>query len=356
MRFHRFIASLAMAALSLTWLPSSAQAAPIVVPSPPREGTISVPSAPPVSADGWVLYDADADLILSSSSSDLELPLASTTKMMTALVALKYGALNEFTIVSERAAAVGEAEIGLVPGERLRLSDLLTAIVARSANDAAMAMAEHLGGTVEGFVDMMNEEADLMGLDHTSFTNPHGLDEPGHYSSPGDLLELGRAVMAYPEYRERAGLLEADFPDAPDGTQRVVTTTNLMLESYPGTIGVKTGFTNRAGLVFVAAAVREGRTLFAVVMGSEGRRAHFSDASTLLDWGYERFRAVALVGSGSYQPPEPERVVGPEPEPVPDADPEPVVVTNNRGADGEPPAMAGALGWVGTLVGRLIGG
>lgn len=348
----RFVAAVALAATCLALLPPPAGAAPLVIPAPPREGGLAIPEAPTVSAPSWLVYDADADLVLASSFQDEERPMASTTKIMTALVTLRYGDLEDFVTVSQRAADVGEAEVGLLPGERLPLSVLLTALVVRSANDAAMAVAEHIGGTVEGFVDMMNSEAEAMGLEHTHFENPHGLDGEAHYSSAADLLEMSLAVMSYPEFRQRAIILETDFPTAPDGTERSLATTNLMLETYPGTIGVKTGYTGRAGLVFASAARREGRTLFAVVMGSEGERAHFSDARVLLDWGFERFRSVALVGAGSYEPPQPVRVVEAEPEPPH----EPVVETHVRRPDGDPPSLAEAWGWLARMRDRITDG
>lgn len=351
MRLIRLVAFLAALTVSTLWFAPPVHAAPLVIPAPPREG-IPVPNDPPVTADSWVLYDADAELVLGSSAVDVERPMASTTKIMTAIVALKYGDLTDRVRISAEAAAVGEAEVGLVTGERVTLGRLLTALVVRSANDAAMAVAQHIGGSVDGFVEMMNREAESMGLGDTHFTNPHGLDTENHHASSADLLEMSLVAMSYPEFRERAALLEAEFPDAPDGTPRHLEATNLMLETYPGTIGVKTGYTGEAGLVFAAAAVREGRTLFAVVMGSEGQRAHFADAGVLFDWGYERFRSVAVVGAGTYEPPEPVRVVEAEPE----EPPPPVVVTRVRQADGEPPALIQALGWVGRILERVVNG
>lgn len=346
MRSNKLVAALLMAVVFLGAMPA-ATAAPLQVPAPPREGGLVEPYPPTVSAPAWILYDADAGLVLGERAADDRRPMASTTKMMTALVILKHGDLDERVTVSEGAAGVGEAEVGLVPGETIRLGDLLTALVVRSANDAAVAAAEHIGGSVAGFVELMNQEARALGLDNTSFSNPHGLDADGHYSSARDLLDTALAAMAYPEFRERAALLEGRFPPAPDGTPRTLHSTNLMLETYPGTIGVKTGFTGRAGLVFVAGAVREGRTLFVAVMGSEGQRGHFEDARRLLDWGFERFRSVALVGDGSYRPPEPVRLVEAEPEPEPE--PEPVVETRIRHTDGELLRLPGALAWVGRL-------
>lgn len=352
MRSRRLAAVVAVAAILSTWVGAAAEAAPLRVPNPPREAGLVTPPVPTVSAASWILYDADAELVLAANEPEAERPMASTTKIMTALLALKYGDLDELVEVSQRAADVGEAEVGLVPGEKLPLRMLVQALVIRSANDAAMAVAEHIGGTVEAFVEMMNAEAEAMGLEHTHFANPHGLDGENHYSSASDLLQMGLAAMSYPEFREWATTKEMDFPDAPDGTERYLQTTNIMLDTYPGTIGIKTGFTGRAGLVFVTGAVRDGRTLFAVVMGSEGERAHFADASRLLDWGFEHFKPVAMVSSGTYEPPEPVRLVEEEPEP----EPEPVVVTNVRRVDSQPPQLLEAFGWIANVLERRTGG
>lgn len=347
-------AVLVAAVLSLGSWPAAATAAPLLVPSPPRPSGVAATTAPDVSAQSWILYDADAGVTLGSRAADDERAMASTTKMMTAYLALKYGDLDDPVTVSQRAADVGEAEVGLLAGETIPLRLLVSALVVRSANDAAMAVAEHISGSVEDFVDLMNDEAAALGLSHTHFANPHGLDADGHYSSARDLLTLGLAAMAFPEYREMALTETKAFPDAPDGTKRQITSTNRLLEEYPGTIGVKTGYTNRALLVMVAAAEQDGRTLFTVVMGSEGAGGHFVDAATLMDWGFDHFREVALVaGTNQFDPPEPDRVVEAAPEPEPE--PEPVVVENLRRSD-PPPGLAAALGWVGQVLESLNSG
>ena len=348
-------AALLAVAVSLSTLPGAALAAPLVVPAPPRPGGVAAPTPPEVSAGSWILYDADAGVVLGSKQADDERAMASTTKIMTAYLALKYGNLNDMVRISQRAADVGEAEIGLLPGESLPLRLLVTALVVRSANDAAMAVAEHIGGSVEGFVEMMNNEARELGLEHTHFVNPHGLDADGHYSSARDLLTMGVAVMGFPEFRDMALVELQTFPEAPDGTKRQIRATNKLLEEYPGALGVKTGFTGRALLVMVAAAQQDGRTLFSVVMGSEGAGGHFQDAAALMDWGFDHFGEVSVMaGSERFDPPEPERLVEAEPEPEPD--PEPIVVETLRRSEVEPPGLAAALGWVGHIVGTLTGG
>lgn len=270
------------------WAPAALATPAGALPPPPREG-VPVPTPPTVTAAAWILYDDTHDMELASLQPDSQRAMASTTKIMTALVALRHGNLDDRVVVSERAASVGEAEAGLHPGEVFSLRQLVSALTVRSANDAAMAVAEAVGGSVEGFVELMNQEAAAMGLQHTHFANPHGLDAPGHYSSPRDLLTLAREAMADPFFAQLASTKELSLPTAPDGAERRLVSTNRLLTDYPGAIGVKTGYTGQAGLVLVAAAERDGRRLYAVVMGANGSRAHFADAATLLDYGFSSF-------------------------------------------------------------------
>lgn len=277
---------LLVAVIALLAIAPAATASLPLEPLPPRPGWLVAP-APPVSAPSWILFDESSDWLIAAHDPDVQRPLASTTKMMTALVAADRSSFDERVTVSANAAEAGEAEIGLVAGEVVSMGDLLSAILIRSANDAAEAIAEHVGGSIEGFAELMNQKAAEMGLTNSHFVNPHGLDAPGHYSSAMDLCQIARAVLANPQLAAMVRSASVDFPPAPDGTLRGGSTTNNLLESYEGAIGVKTGFTIEASLVLVAAAERDGRRLLAVVMGSEGIGGHFADAAALLDYGFE---------------------------------------------------------------------
>ena len=268
-------------------------------PLPPREGW-ALGDPPQVSALSWIVYDATADWVIASVGADSRRSPASTTKMMTALVAWDHLAMDELVTVSQTAADVGEAEIGLVPGEQIPARDLYAAMLIRSANDAAMAVAEHVGGSVTGFAQMMSEKADELGLTNSHFLNPHGLDDPDHYSSAADLLTIERALLAIPELASMVRSLSFAFPLAPDGTVRGGDATNHLLTRYEGAIGVKTGFTFTAGLVLAAAAQRGDRLLMAVVMGSEGEGGHFVDATALLDYGFSNARILPVIQGLSY--------------------------------------------------------
>jgi D-alanyl-D-alanine carboxypeptidase (penicillin-binding protein 5/6) len=291
MRRLSWAVAVAVAAWSLA--PAAAAA-----PLPPIE-RLPIPPPPTVTAASWILYDAGIDTVLAGFETDSERPMASTTKIMTALVAYDAVRPGQRTVVSARADRVGESEIGLVQGESVEVEPLIDALLIRSGNDAAIAVAEALGDSVEGFVDLMNQRAAALGLEHTHFENPHGLDENGHYSSARDLLLMALAAMDEPRFAEAVATRRMRLPDAPDGTERIAETTNQLLFDYPGAIGVKTGFTFRAGLVLVASAERDGRRLYAVVMGSEGPGAHFDDARRLLDYGFQDLRLVATITQGA---------------------------------------------------------
>jgi D-alanyl-D-alanine carboxypeptidase len=217
---------------------------------------------------------------------------------MTVLLAMERGHPDDKVTISEEAAGTGGQEIGLVAGETVELRALVRAALIRSGNDAAAAIAEHIGGSIDGFVALMNQRAAELGMTNTRFANPHGLDEQGHYSSPRDMLALARVAMEIPEFEEIARSRVMVFPDSPTGSQRTATNTNRILNSYEGSIGVKTGETPNAGLTYVGAAERNGRRLYVVVFNSVGRRAHFADAITLFEWGFDDLRINGTLSAG----------------------------------------------------------
>ncbi|HEY5890616.1 MAG TPA: D-alanyl-D-alanine carboxypeptidase family protein [Acidimicrobiia bacterium] len=300
---------LAVAALSGLVLPASA--APLTYPVQ-IDDPWPVPNAPHPTAPSWLVYDANADAILASRNSNDERAIASVTKIMTGLVVMEYGHPDELVTVSEKAAATGEKEIELEAGEQVTVEQLFKALMIHSANDAATALAEHIGGSVDGFVGLMNARVAELGLEHTNFANPHGLDAANHYSSARDLVVLAREAMAYPEFAEAVRSRSYVFPPAPDGTARIAQTTNLMLGEYEGMAGIKTGFTFQALLTFVAAAERDGRMIYVVVLGSEGRRQHFADAELLFDYAFDDMPYYQMLSSGQpYDSPQPRVAPGP---------------------------------------------
>ncbi len=240
------------------------------------------PELPEPSAVSWVLYDARSGFVLAEHEADVERPMASVTKVMTALVVRERAGLHERTRISQDAVAVGESEVGLVAGERWEVEELLEAMLVRSANDAAVALAEHVAGSVEEFAALMNAKAAEMGLAHSSFTNPHGLDDDDHYSSAMDLVHIAGAALDDPVLARMVRTRLIKFKPDPGGRERKVRNTNRLLGVFPGVVGMKTGFTNRAGRVLISVLEQGDRTLIAVVMGSED---HFADSRELLEFG-----------------------------------------------------------------------
>lgn len=286
-----------LAAFLTVTLALPAWAAPFAFP--PRNQDGFPHGGPPyVTASAWIIYDETTDMVLASSNAENSRPMASITKIMTVLLALEQGNLSDQVLISEKAAGTGGQEIGLVAGETVPLSALVRAAMIRSGNDSAAAIAEHIGGSIDGFVDMMNERAVELGMNDTRFANPHGLDTEDHYSTPRDMLIVSRQAMSIPEFAEIARARMMVFPDSPSGTARSASNTNRILNSYEGTIGIKTGETPNAGLTYVGAAERDGRRLFVVVFNSVGERAHFADAISLFDWGFEDLRINGTLYAG----------------------------------------------------------
>ncbi|PKQ38783.1 MAG: hypothetical protein CVT59_01500 [Actinobacteria bacterium HGW-Actinobacteria-1] len=240
---------------------------------------MTTPSAVLETADGQLLWARDARA---------ERAMASTTKIMTAIVVLEaVSDLSEMVTVPAEAASVGEADVGLRTGQKLTVRQLLEAMLVHSGNDAATTLAVHVGGSIPGFVDLMNEKALSLDLEHTQFTNPHGLDASGHHTSAADLATMAQYAMQKPAFREMVGEKTVSVP-AGNVTKRF-DASNLLLGTYEGATGVKTGWTNDAGYCLVASAKRGGIELFAVILGTKTENARFVQAKRLLDWGFAHY-------------------------------------------------------------------
>ncbi|MBA3348137.1 MAG: D-alanyl-D-alanine carboxypeptidase [Actinobacteria bacterium] len=250
---------------------------------------------PPVLAKAYLVQNAGTGEVLAVSDGRRRLPIASITKLMTALVTLERARLDEVVTVTQRAAAIGESSIDLRPGERVSVADLLRAALVQSANDAANALAAHVGGgSIAAFVDLMNARALELGLTDTHFVNPDGLDAPGHVSSARDVTKLARVAMRKPFIRETVRLVTAE------AAGRRLTTWNDLLTQYPRVFGVKTGHTNGAGWSEVAAARGGGVTIYATLLGGATRDGRNADLAALLGWGLRQYRKAWTI--------EPDRV------------------------------------------------
>jgi D-alanyl-D-alanine carboxypeptidase len=236
----------------------------------------------------------DGGRILFQRAADKELPNASTTKMVTALVVARAGGLDDTVTVSQHAAGTGEGGFDLVAGESYTVLDLLYALLLSSSNDAAVALAEHVAGSEDAFVARMNDLVARLGLHRTRFATPHGLDAPRHYSSARDLARIATALLEHEDLAEVVATRTTTVA-TPGGPERIENT-NPLLKGYRGAVGVKTGSTEEAGDVLAAAAVRNGRRLVAVALGSKDASR---DAARLLDYGFARLSRTVLVERGT---------------------------------------------------------
>ncbi len=314
---RRLLAAVALIALVLapaTLLASAGPRASIPPPTPvPPNGRLSpfprvlhtpadpIP-APDLAADGALLADLDTGSILYERAVDTPRPIASVTKIMTALLVVERTRPTDVVTVAPEAVFARDdygagSTLGLRAGERLRVEDLLYGLVLGSANDAAEALAIHVSGSVRAFVADMNVRAQGLGMGRTTFASPHGLDDDG-VSTPRDLLRLARAAASHPSFAAIAASRSHTIP-SPHGPDRRIQNRNALLWLYPGTTGMKTGFTQRAGACLVATAERDGRRLVAIVLHADEEA--FSDAATLLQHGFEGFVEAVLVRAGEEQ-------------------------------------------------------
>lgn len=222
-----------------------------------------------------------------------KLPIASVTKIMTSLLvfeALEAGKItyDEQVTVSDHAASMGGSQVYLEPGEQMSVRDLMKAMMISSANDATVALAEHIAGSVETFVGMMNNRAAALGMNNTAFKNPHGLDEEGHYSCAKDVAVMTRELLSHEDVTEFTTVWMDTIRDGAFG----LSNTNKLIRYYSGATGMKTGFTNAAGFCLSGTAMRDGLHLIAVVLGGETSNERFGTVKKMLDYGFANYAVL----------------------------------------------------------------
>lgn len=252
---------------------------------------------PSVSAKSAVLIEAESGEIIFSKNADERMPMASTTKIMTALVAIENADITKSVSVSPAAVGVEGSSVYLYANERMTLEDLLYAMMLESANDAATAIAIEVGGSVDGFAEMMNAKAGEMGLSDTHFENPHGLDGDRHYTTAYELALIAREALSNEKFREICSTYKKTIPLNETEGVRLLINHNKLLRSYDGAIGVKTGFTKKSGRCLVSAAERDGLGFIAVTLGAPD---DWRDHSAMLDYGFSLYEARALCDIGSF--------------------------------------------------------
>ena len=243
---------------------------------------------PTLNARAAMLYDATFDRILYEKNARQKRANASTTKMITAIVAYEEGDINDIVTVSKNAASVGGSVINLRKDDKASLDSLINGLLIHSGNDAAVAIAEHIAGSVEEFSNIMNEKALEIGAKDTHFVTPHGLDKEEHYSTAYDLMLIANYLLKIPYLANIVSKKSVEIEV--NGYNKTVGTTNEMLSIYDGVNGVKTGFTANAGRCIVTSVNRDSRKLISVVLGCDTKKNRTIDSVKLLNYGFESYK------------------------------------------------------------------
>lgn len=250
-----------------------------------------------VSAASAVVLEASTGRVLYEKNAHEKMPMASTTKVMTALVALEYGNMNDIVTVSSNASGVEGSSIWLSAGEKMTLSEMLYGLMLASGNDAAVAIAEHIGGSVDAFIDLMNKKAQEIGAYDTHFCNPNGLPVKDHYTTAYDLALISAYAMRNPAFCEIVKTQYKTLPWEGHEWDRVVKNKNKILWKYEGGNGIKTGFTKEAGRCLAAAAQRDNMQLVSVVLSAPNM---FEDCMALMDYGFDHYQNKVIVHEGEF--------------------------------------------------------
>ncbi len=250
---------------------------------------------PSVSAEAAVVMDAQSGRILFAKNAQKRMKIASVTKIMTAILAIERGDLDRVVTVSPNAVRVEGSSIYLKPGDQIPLRTLLYGLMLRSGNDAALAIAEEIGGSVEGFVYLMNEKVEYLGLENTHFNNPHGLDDPEHFSSAEDLAKITAYALKNPTFREIVKTKVITTEWAEESWRNRFYNKNKLLQMYPWADGVKTGYTKKSGRTLVSSATKNGQQLVAVTLNDPN---DWLDSIKMFEYGFSEYPAVTFLSEG----------------------------------------------------------
>lgn len=246
-----------------------------------------------LTADVWMLIDDSTGCIISEKNADEQRPMASITKMMTCLLALENGQMNDTIEITQDVYIAKDSRVKL--GDKYTMRHLIDEMMLLSDNDAAYALAKHIGGDTLKFCDMMNEKAAYLGMTHTHFANPNGMPNLNNYSTASDLIRLSRYCMRDSLFAAIVGTVEKDVPLL-DGRHMPCRNTNALLKTYEGCLGIKTGFTRLAGNCLASAATRNGTTLYLVLLNSRSMSSRFTESAILLDYGFNVMKTYGLRG------------------------------------------------------------
>ena len=237
-----------------------------------------------------LIYDRTGKRILFEKNGKKQFKMASTTKIMTATVVLENAKLDDVVTIENKAAWTGGSRLGLKKDDKITVHDLLYGLLLVSGNDAAVALAIHVGGSVEGFAEMMNNKAKELGLTNTHFVTPHGLDEDEHYTTAEELAKMADYAMGIPKFKEIVNT--KTYTVRINNNPKTLTNTNELLGSLSGVYGIKTGFTNGAGRCLVTGCKRGKLDIITVVLGADTKKIRTSDSIKLIEYAFKNFQLV----------------------------------------------------------------
>lgn len=250
-------------------------------------------------ATSAILMEYSTGKILFEKNANEELPMASMTKVMTLLLtmdAIEKGRISydDMVTISKNAASMGGSQMFLEENSQVKLEELIKGVSVASANDGAVALAEYVGGSVDNFVNLMNEKAKSLGLEHTHFANPHGLDAQDHYSSAYDMAIMALNLIHYQDILRFTSIYE-DYFNKPDGTRTWLVNTNKLVRFLPGVDGLKTGYTEDAGYCLTATAKKQDIRFISVVMGEPTSAIRSKETTALLNYAFNSFKLNTII-------------------------------------------------------------
>ena len=252
----------------------------------------NISSIPTLNSRKCVIYDRTSKTVIYGKNETVKTAMASTTKIMTAIIVLENSNLKDTVTVSAKAGGTGGSRLGLKKGDKTTVNDLLYGLMLRSGNDAAVALAEHVGGSIQGFAELMNKKAEELNLNNTHFVTPHGLDDSNHYTTALELAKLADYAMQNQKFANIVGTKITTI--SINGQQRQIGNTNELLGVLNGVVGIKTGFTNNAGRCLVTETKRDNMDIITVVLGADTKKDRTKDSINLINYSFNNFKMVHI--------------------------------------------------------------
>lgn len=256
------------------------------------ETTAKVSEEPVINARAAIIYDRETKEIIWGKNETEKRAMASTTKIMTAIVVIEKGNLSDIVTISKKAANTGGSRLKINTGDKIAVNDLLYGLMLRSGNDAAVALAEHIGESIEGFAELMNKKAEEIGLKNTHFVTPHGLDDEKHYTTAYELAILTDYALQNETFSKIVNTKSTTI--SINNAQRNIYNTNELLGTLNGVNGVKTGFTNNAGRCLVTSCTRNNNQIITIVLGCDTKKQRTSDSMKLIEYAFENYTRINL--------------------------------------------------------------